>query len=44
MAIAITFNNIPEAIGVIRAAETIGVPLGVSLTLTPDASALRPYA
>lgn len=37
MAIAVTFNNIPEAIGVIRAAKTIGVPLGVSLTLTPKA-------
>jgi S-methylmethionine-dependent homocysteine/selenocysteine methylase len=37
MAIAVTFNNIPEAIGVIRAAKTIGVPLGVSLTLTPEA-------
>ena len=37
MAIAVTFNNIPEAIGVIRAAKTIGVPLGVSLTLTSEA-------
>jgi S-methylmethionine-dependent homocysteine/selenocysteine methylase len=36
MAIAITFNNIPEAIGVVRAAKIIGVPLGVSLTLTPE--------
>ena len=34
MAVAVTFNNIPEAIGVIRAAKNIGVPLGVSLTLT----------
>ena len=37
MAIAATFNNIPEAIGVVRAATTIGVPIGVCLTLTPDA-------
>lgn len=36
LAIAVTFNNIPEAIGVIRAAKNIGVPLGVSLTLTPE--------
>lgn len=36
MAIAVTFNNIPETIGVIRAAKTIAVPLGVSLTLTPE--------
>ena len=37
MAIGVTFNNIPETIGLIRAAKTIGVPLGVSLTLTPEA-------
>ena len=36
MAIAATFNNIPEAIGVVRAAKNIGVPLGVSLTLTTE--------
>jgi len=36
MAIALTFNNIPETIGVIRAAKNIGVPLGVSLSLTTD--------
>ena len=34
MAVAVTFNNIPEAIGVIRAADKIGIPIGVSLTLT----------
>ncbi len=36
MAVAATFNNIPEAIGVIRAASAIGMPIGVSLTLTPE--------
>ena len=36
MAVAATFNNIPEAIGVIRAANNLGIPLGVSLTLTPE--------
>lgn len=34
MATAVTFNNIPEAIGVIRAAQSIGIPIGMSLTLT----------
>ena len=33
LALAITFNNIPESIGVARAAEKIGVPLAISLTL-----------
>lgn len=33
MALAITFNNIPESIGVARAAKKIGVPLAISLTL-----------
>jgi homocysteine S-methyltransferase len=32
-AAAMTFNNIPEAIGVARAATTIGVPLVISLTV-----------
>ncbi|WP_020680200.1 homocysteine S-methyltransferase family protein [Marinobacterium rhizophilum] len=36
MAIALTFNNVPEAVGVIRAAEALGMPLGVSLTLTTE--------
>jgi len=36
MAVAATFNNIPEAIGVIRAANRLGIPIGVSLTLTPE--------
>jgi len=36
MAIALTFNNVPEAVGVIRAAETLGMPIGVSLTLTTE--------
>lgn len=30
---AVTFNNIPEAIGVARAAARIGVPLAISFTL-----------
>lgn len=33
LAWAFTFNNIPEAIGVSRAAERIGVPLAISFTL-----------
>ena len=33
LALAITFNNIPESIGVARAAAKIGVPLAISLTL-----------
>lgn len=33
LALAITFNNIPESIGVARAAARIGVPLGISLSL-----------
>jgi S-methylmethionine-dependent homocysteine/selenocysteine methylase len=33
IALAITFNNIPESIGVARAAVNIGVPLAISLTL-----------
>ena len=33
LALAISFNNIPESIGVARAAAKIGVPLGISLTL-----------
>jgi S-methylmethionine-dependent homocysteine/selenocysteine methylase len=32
-ALAITFNNIPESVGVARAAAKIGVPLAISLTL-----------
>ena len=36
MATAVTFNNVPEAVGVIRAAETVGLPIGVSLTLTTE--------
>lgn len=36
MAIALTFNNVPEAVGVIRAAEALGMPIGVSLTLTTE--------
>ncbi|WP_203564896.1 homocysteine S-methyltransferase family protein [Aliiroseovarius sp. PrR006] len=36
MAIALTFNNIPEAIGLVRAAEKLGIPLGVCLTLTTE--------
>jgi S-methylmethionine-dependent homocysteine/selenocysteine methylase len=33
MACATTFNNIPESVGVIRAAAAIGIPVSVSLTL-----------
>ncbi|MBE9547815.1 MAG: homocysteine S-methyltransferase family protein [Proteobacteria bacterium] len=33
LALAITFNNIPESIGVARAAAKTGMPLGISLTL-----------
>ena len=33
LARAITFNNIPESVGVARAAARIGVPLAISLTL-----------
>src|SRR3954470_23642348 len=33
LAWALTFNNIPEAIGVARAAAGIGVPLAISFTL-----------
>jgi S-methylmethionine-dependent homocysteine/selenocysteine methylase len=33
LAWAFTFNNIPEAIGVARAAEKIGIPLAISFTL-----------
>lgn len=36
MAVALTFNNVPEAIGLVRAAKTIGIPLGVNLTLTSE--------
>jgi len=36
MAVAATFNNVPESIGVIRAANEAGIPIGVSLTLTPE--------
>lgn len=33
IAMAITFNNIPESIGVAKAAKSIGIPLAISLTL-----------
>ena len=36
MAVALTFNNVPEAIGVVRAAKEIGIVLGVNLTLTSE--------
>lgn len=36
MAVALTFNNIPEAVGLVRAANTIGIPLGVNLTLNAE--------
>jgi len=34
MAVAVTLNNIPEAVGIVRAAAAIGFPVGISLTLT----------
>ena len=37
LALAITFNNVPESIGVARAATKIGVPLAISLTLDSSA-------
>jgi S-methylmethionine-dependent homocysteine/selenocysteine methylase len=36
-ALAITFNNVPESIGVARAAARVGVPLGISLSLDSTA-------
>jgi len=33
MACAMTFNNVPEAVGVIRAAAAIGIPVSMSMTL-----------
>jgi len=36
MAWAATFNNVPEAVGVSRAAAKIGIPVCVSFTLTSD--------
>ncbi len=33
LAMALTFNNVPESIGVARAAAKIGVPLAISLSL-----------
>ncbi|WP_135504117.1 homocysteine S-methyltransferase family protein [Roseovarius aestuariivivens] len=36
MAISLTLNNIPEAIGIVRAAAAIGIPIGISLTLTTE--------
>lgn len=37
LACAMTFNNVPEAIGALRAADAIGIPLAVSFTLTSEA-------
>lgn len=36
LAWAATFNNIPEAVGVARAAASIGVPVCIAFTLTSD--------
>lgn len=33
LALAVTFNNIPESVGIARAADKIGIPLGISLSL-----------
>ncbi|WP_286238828.1 homocysteine S-methyltransferase family protein [Neptuniibacter halophilus] len=38
LALAITFNNVEESIGVARAAKTIGVPLAISLTLNRNST------
>ena len=35
-AMAMTFNNIPESVGLARAAKSLGVPLAISLTLTTE--------
>ncbi|MEQ1817681.1 MAG: homocysteine S-methyltransferase family protein [Terricaulis sp.] len=35
-ATAMTFNNVPEAVGICRAAARIGVPINVSFTLASD--------
>jgi len=36
LAITLTFNNVPEAVGTVRAATAAGLPLGVNLTLTTE--------
>lgn len=36
MAVALTFNNVPEAVGAVRAAGRVGLPIGVSLTLSSE--------
>ena len=36
MAVALTFNNIPEAVGIVRAATAIDMPIGISLTLNTE--------
>ncbi len=36
MATAATFNNIAEAIGIVRAARQIGIPIGLSFNLGPN--------
>lgn len=33
---ALTFNNVPEAVGVARAAARVGMPLGLAFTLNSD--------
>jgi len=33
---AMTFNNVPEAVGLARAAEKVGIPLGILFTLCSD--------
>ncbi|MEM1130713.1 MAG: homocysteine S-methyltransferase family protein [Pseudomonadota bacterium] len=37
LATALTFNNVPEAIGVTRAARQIGIPLGIGFIVTGEA-------
>lgn len=36
MVTPMTFNNVPEAIGAVRAAGRAGIPIGLSLTLTTE--------
>lgn len=37
---ALTFNSVPEAVGVARAAARVGLPLGMSFTLDSSTSRL----
>lgn len=41
VAIALTFNSVPEAVGVARAAAAVNLPLGLSFTLDSGTSRLK---